>query len=67
MEKIIKVGGMTCGHCTSSVEGRLGELAGVESVKADLDTGKVTIKADIIDLDQVEEAIEEIGFDYLGE
>ncbi len=34
---------MHCMHCTHTVEMEVGELQGVQSVKADLDSKKVTI------------------------
>jgi copper chaperone CopZ len=35
-----------CGHCTHTIEMELGELQGVQSVKADQATRKVEIKFD---------------------
>ncbi|MEW6402654.1 MAG: heavy-metal-associated domain-containing protein [Chloroflexota bacterium] len=35
-----------CGHCTHTIEMEVGELQGVQSVKADIDTRKVEIKFD---------------------
>lgn len=35
-----------CGHCTHTIELEVGELTGVQSVKADLDTKKVEINFD---------------------
>ena len=37
---------MHCGHCIHTVEMEVGELQGVQSVKADLDTKKVEITFD---------------------
>ncbi len=37
---------MHCGHCIHTVEMEVGELQGVQSVKADLDTKKVAITFD---------------------
>lgn len=37
---------MHCGHCTHTVETEVGELEGVQTVKADLDTKKVQITFD---------------------
>ena len=37
---------MHCGHCIHTVEMEVGELQGVQSVKADLDTKKVQITFD---------------------
>ena len=38
---------MHCGHCTHTIEMEVGELQGVQAVKADLDTKKVQITFDI--------------------
>lgn len=35
-----------CGHCTHTIELEVGELPGVQAVKADLDTKKVHITFD---------------------
>jgi len=35
-----------CGHCTHTIEMEVGELQGVQVVKADLDTKKVEITFD---------------------
>ena len=35
-----------CAHCTHTIELELGELEGIQSVKADLDTKKVEIAFD---------------------
>ena len=37
---------MHCGHCIHTVEMEVGELQGVQSVKADLDSKKVEITFD---------------------
>ena len=37
---------MHCGHCTHTIEMEIGELQGVQNVKADLDTKKVEITFD---------------------
>lgn len=36
-----------CGHCTHTIESELGELQGVQSVKADLGTKKVQISFEV--------------------
>lgn len=49
MEKTIKVNGMSCGHCTASVEKALLALDGVTAAKADLEkkSATVTLEKDI--------------------
>lgn len=41
--KTFTVPGISCGHCVRTVETELAEVAGVESVKADLNTRQVTV------------------------
>jgi len=54
---------MHCGHCTHTVESEVGELTGVQSVKADLDSKKVVIT---FDAPASEESIKSLlaGIDY---
>ena len=37
---------ISCGHCTHTIESEVGELQGVQSVKAEIDTKKVVITFD---------------------
>ncbi len=37
---------ISCGHCTHTIESEVGELQGVQSVKAEVDSKKVTITFD---------------------
>ena len=37
---------ISCGHCTHTIETEVGELKGVQSVKAEVDTKKVVITFD---------------------
>jgi copper ion binding protein len=37
---------ISCGHCTHTIETEVSELAGVQSVKAEIDTKKVVITFD---------------------
>ena len=41
--KTFVVPNISCGHCTHTIEMELGDLAGVSSVKAEIDSKKVTI------------------------
>jgi copper chaperone len=40
------VAAIHCGHCTHTIEVEVGELQGVQAVKADLDTKKVEVTFD---------------------
>ena len=61
---VIKVIGMHCNNCTSSVEESLGQIPGVISVAADLESGDVTVEQDgTVEVAALAEAIDEIGFE----
>ena len=40
----LNVQGMSCGHCVNSIEGNVGKLNGVDSVKVHLSEGSNCIK-----------------------
>lgn len=68
MQKVtLKVEGMSCGHCVSAVEGSVGALGGVTSVKVNLDEGLVDVEfdANITTLDEIKETIDEEGYDVV--
>lgn len=45
MNKITyKVPGISCGHCVNTIEMEIGELEGVKTVKAEMETRTVTIE-----------------------
>ncbi|MDG5789055.1 copper chaperone CopZ [Evansella sp. AB-P1] len=64
-KEVIKVEGMTCGHCKSSVEGALTKLAGVSAAEVNLDAKNVSVEYDesAVTVEQLKEEIEEQGFD----
>lgn len=41
--KTFVVPNISCAHCTSAIEEEVGEMAGVVSVSAEIDTRKVTV------------------------
>ena len=56
-----------CGHCTHTIEMEVGELAGVQSVKADLDTRKVQITFDApADEQKIKALLAEINYPVEG-
>jgi copper chaperone len=66
MEKTtLKVNGMSCGHCVNSVEGSVGKLEGVKSVKVNLNAGEVDVEFNPseISLDKIKETIDDQGYD----
>lgn len=68
MEKTIQVEGMTCEHCKSAVEGALNKLNGVNQATVDLEQGNVTVTFDEnnIEIEQMNEAIEDQGYDVIN-
>lgn len=64
MKEVLKVEGMSCGHCVNSIESSVGELTGVSSVKVDLAKNDVTVEYDNAEtLKQVKATIEDQGYD----
>ena len=57
------VTGMTCDHCSRSVNAEVSAVAGVTTVDVDLATGKVTVTSEQpVSTDKVREAVEEAGY-----
>lgn len=63
MEKLLKVNGMTCGHCKAAVIESLKALDGVSSVDVNLDSKEVKVEGENLDLSKLKTAIEDIGFE----
>lgn len=66
-EKTVKVSGMTCNHCKANVQNNLSSIQGIENIEIDLESGKVKMKGDDIDLTEVKSKVESIGYQYDGE
>lgn len=65
MENItLNVQGMSCGSCVNSIEGSVGQLDGVESVKVHFRDGKIDVTFDRnkVKLKAIAEVIEEQGY-----
>ncbi|MDO4441171.1 MAG: heavy-metal-associated domain-containing protein [Moraxella sp.] len=60
----LKVFGMTCGGCETSVKNALGELSGVQAVAVSLplEQAVVTYDDEVLDKIQIIEAVEDAGF-----
>ncbi|MFK9119569.1 copper chaperone CopZ [Peribacillus frigoritolerans] len=61
----LNVKGMSCGHCIKAIEGSVGKLSGVNSVKVNLDSGTVEVKfnPNEVTLDSIKETIDDQGYD----
>lgn len=67
-EITLKVTGMMCGGCENRVKSAVGNIDGVENVTADHTTGKVVITSnDNVTEEVIKEAIEDIGYEVVGE
>ena len=55
---------ISCEHCQHAIEGALGELAGVDSIKVDIPTKSVYIDYDpeIVTLAKIEEVLDDTGY-----
>lgn len=67
MKQVIIVEGMHCGHCQQAVEGAVRELNGVTEAVVDLAAKTLTVVFDesVIALADIEEAVEDQGFDVV--
>ncbi|MEC1346891.1 copper chaperone CopZ [Bacillus haynesii] len=67
-QKRLKVEGMSCNHCVQAVEGNVGKLGGVESVKVNLNEGNVEVSFDSgkVSLKEIIDTIEDQGYDVAG-
>ena len=61
--KTIIVPGINCGHCTNTIQEEIGELVGVSSVSAEIESKQVTIEwDDPATWQKIDETLHEIGF-----
>lgn len=64
MKKNLKITGMTCASCSSSIEKAISRKKGIKSAVVNLSTERLTVEFDenIILLDQIEEIILKLGY-----
>ena len=61
--KTFTVPNISCGHCTHTIETEVGEMAGVQSVKAEEATKQVTVTYDApASWDSIKELLVEIEY-----
>lgn len=66
MEKaILRVKGMSCGHCVKAVQNSVGALEGVSAVQVHLADEKVDVSFDpaVVTLADIKETIDDQGYD----
>ncbi|HBG50824.1 CopZ family metallochaperone [Candidatus Macondimonas diazotrophica] len=59
---VLKIDGMTCGHCVKAVSSALEQIPGVRAVRVDLERGQAEIDGSA-ELAQLIEAVREEGYD----
>ncbi|MBD3921113.1 heavy-metal-associated domain-containing protein [Paenibacillus sp. PR3] len=62
-QTVLKVSGMSCGHCVKAVEGALSSLGAKGEVSLAEGTVNVTFDPGSVTLDQIRDAIEDQGYD----
>jgi copper chaperone len=63
MEITYTVSGMSCGHCKAAVEEEVGQVLGVVSVDADLDSKLVVVRGEGLEDAALRAAIDEAGYE----
>lgn len=58
----LKINGMSCQHCVTSVTEAIQNVGGVSQVSVDLDKGEAAWEGNV-NLDEVKAAITKIGFE----
>jgi copper chaperone CopZ len=65
--KTFTVPNISCGHCTHTIEMELGDIAGVKSVQADLDSRQVVVEwGEPATWEQIEAMLAEINYPVSG-
>ena len=67
LTEIIKIEGMSCGHCQANVEKSIAAIDGVSEVKVDLEAKQATVSFDaaITNLDAIKAAVTDAGYTVL--
>lgn len=67
IEKQLKIGGMFCTHCQSTIQRGLRKLNGIQAVSASYQTGdaSITYDPDRVSLREIEEAVQALGYEVL--
>ncbi len=59
---LLKVDGMSCGHCVNRIDQALKGVPGVESVQVVLDAGQASVTGENLDPAALVKAVEEAGY-----
>jgi len=62
MKKLLKIEGMTCGHCVMHVQSALEEVPGVKSAKVDLLERQAIVEGDNLEDQALRAAVSDAGY-----
>ncbi|OQB96114.1 MAG: Copper chaperone CopZ [Spirochaetes bacterium ADurb.Bin110] len=62
MKKLLKIEGMTCGHCVMHVQSALEGVPGVKSAKVDLLERQAIVEGEQLDDQALRAAVSEAGY-----
>ena len=66
MRKLIKIKGMTCGHCSARVEKMLKGVEGVSDAVVDLEGENAIVNLSApVDNDLIREAVDDAGYEVI--
>lgn len=65
-QAVLKVEGMSCGHCVKSVEGAVKQAGAQGTVDLNAKTVTVSYEEGKVNLDAIKAAIEDQGYDVVG-
>lgn len=63
---VLKIDGMTCGHCAASVTKALKQVAGVSDVAVNLGEKQAVVTHAGADVETLKVAVEDAGYDFIG-
>ena len=66
---VLNVPAISCNHCKMAIEGALRDIDGVSAVSVEVPDKTVSLDydADLVDLDELKDTIEEEGYPVVGE
>ncbi len=59
---VVRVEGMSCGHCVETVRQALDALASVEVAHVEIGEARITFDSETIDVESIGRAVEDVGF-----
>ncbi len=58
----INASNIKCGGCAENIKNGLSEIAGVESVEVNIESGEVTVTANDVEKSTIENKLSDLGF-----